>query len=484
MRLDQLLENIYDGPVESAWRRRDISSITCDSRKAQEGSLFVALQGTRFNGEDFIREAVRRGARVVVGESLRPETFADGILFLQVKDANVFLRQILQRFYGPAAGMVKTIGVTGTNGKTTVTYFIESILREAGENCGVIGTVNYRIGETVFPSPNTTPGIVESQRFLADLAKNHIGYCVMEVSSHGLAQGRVDLINFKTAVFTNLTSDHLDYHGNREDYFSAKAGLFTHLPAQSLSVINIDDAYGRRLMAMTPSRIVTYGLKEKADVTAMDIEVNSRASRFKLRTPSQEAEVSLALVGRHNIYNALAAAAAGLEEKIPLPIVVKGLERLDCVPGRLERVEGGQDFSVFIDYAHTQDALENVLTTLREVTKGRIILVFGCGGDRDKTKRPQMGETAGRLADVAIVTTDNPRSEDPRMIINQITAGFRRKNYEVVIQREEAIQKALSLARGGDAVLIAGKGHEDYQIFKDKTIEFHERDIVRAHLKC
>jgi len=449
----------------------------------EEKSFFVALKGSNHDGADFIREAVANGARVVAGRTI-PSGIAKDILCLEVEDPPQFLRHITRRLYGDLASRVKTIGVTGTNGKTTITYLIESIFKAAGKKCGVIGTVNYRVGEEIFPSTHTTPDFVANQRFLAGLAGRGVEHCVMEVSSHGLSQGRVDLIDFKTAVFTNLTDEHLDYHKTAEDYFLVKAKLFTGLPAGAAAIINLDDVYGRRLPAMTRSQVIGYGIENPADVMARNIHSAVSGSRFEITGPGGSMATKTGLVGIHNVYNVLAAVTACLAEGINPESVQKGIESLDHIPGRLEKVSTQRDFSVFIDYAHTEDALKNVLQALRTITPGRIILVFGCGGDRDKTKRPKMGAVAGRLADISIITNDNPRSEDPQDIADQIREGFEDVNYHLVLDREEAIGQALMMAGTGDVVLIAGKGHEQYQIFKDQTITFIERDVIEKKLTC
>lgn len=482
MLLDELLKDIYPTELEDS-RSYPISSICCDSRTAEKDSLFIAMKGAQHDGAAFVEEAIRRGARVIVSNngSLHKR---NGVLFLHVADPQQFLRSVTQRFYGPLSSRVKCVGITGTNGKTTITYLVESILKEANKNCGIVGTVNCRIGARVLPTKNTTPGLAENQRFLADLSKEGIEYCVMEVSSHGLDQGRVDLIDFKSAVFTNLTSDHLDYHKTRENYFLAKARLFTGLSSVSSSIINGDDPYGQKLVGMTKSRVLTYGISDQTDITAKDIKTSVRGSSFKLRVKGKEILIETKLIGLHNVYNILAAVGVGLSENIPLDVIAQGIAAMKHVPGRLERIDSPKGFSVFIDYAHTEDALKNVLEAIRQIGPQKIITVFGCGGDRDKTKRPKMGAVAGQLSDMVIVTNDNPRSEDPQAIINEIIAGFTAKNYQTIADRKEAIHKAIDLAKSGDVVLVAGKGHEDYQIFKDKTIPFNERQIVEKYLGC
>ncbi len=496
MLLKELLKDIHLGPFPRGprgssprgtfglWEEssRRIAAISCDSRTTGKDSLFVALKGTRQDGTQFIDEAIKKGARVVASSHPPVEKCGD-VLFLHVDDPHKFLYEVTRRFYGPLSSKVKSVGITGTNGKTTVTYLIESILREAGKTCGVMGTINYRIGKKVLPSKNTTPGLVENQQFLADLAQKNIEYCVMEVSSHGLDQGRVDLIDFKSAVFTNLTSDHLDYHRTRENYFLAKSRLFTNLSPRSVSVINIDDPYGVKLASLTGSRVVKYGVLGEADVCAKGIKANVHESHFTVRANGHSLKVRTKLIGLHNVYNILAAVGVCLNEGIALDVISRGVGRLEHVPGRLERIDSHKGFSVFIDYAHTEDALKNVLEALREIKPKRIITVFGCGGDRDKTKRPKMGRVAGQLSDVVVVTTDNPRSEDPQSIISEIILGFSTDNYQVVADREKAIVAAIAMADAGDIVLVAGKGHEDYQIFKGKTIPFNERKIVEKYLK-
>ncbi len=484
MVLKDLLNNIYPGEIPGPFVSLPISSIHCDSRSVADNSIFVALKGDRQDGTAFIAQAIQKGARVIAGESMPQDGVPRDVLFVRVDDAREFLRRIAQRFYGKETGRVKAIGVTGTNGKTTFTYLVESILKASGKECGVIGTVNYRMGSEIFATKNTTLDFLENQKFLAHLARKGIFYCVMEVSSHGLDQGRVDLIDFKTAVFTNLTGDHLDYHGDMEHYFQAKATLFTRVSPGGLSVINADDPYGQRLRGSARSRVLTYGIKNPCDFRAQDIRIAVEGSRFTIVHPQGEVPIGTILVGMHNVYNILAAAAACFEEGIGWEVIQKGIEGLTCVPGRLERVENDKGFAVFIDYAHTDDALKNVLEAMQGISHERIIAVFGCGGDRDKTKRPRMGEVASRLADRVIITNDNPRSEDPQAIARQIVAGCERNNYEVVLDRREAIHQAVGMARRGDIVLIAGKGHEDYQIFKEKTLPFKEREVVEECLAC
>lgn len=484
MTVEEIFKNLSLEKIDQQLLKRPVRSICCDSRKAQQDCLFVALKGNSFDGNEYIPDAIKKGAVVIVSDKSMPEELYPDVCFIQVEKPDDFLRSITKRFYLHPSEKIKVIGITGTNGKTTITYLIESILHADEKSCGVIGTVNYRIGERVMPSMNTTPGFLENQKLLFDLVNDGVEYCVMEVSSHALDQNRVDLIGFKAAVFTNLTSDHMDYHITRQNYFEAKAKLFKLVRPEGCSIINIDDEFGHKLVSRTSSAVLTYGIHNNADVMARDIELDVKQTKFRLVAPEGNIVIRTNLLGKYNVYNILAAVSVCLKEGIKLDKIRQGVEYLQLVPGRLERIDCQQGYSIIIDYAHTQDALENVLTTLRSVTSGRIILVFGCGGNRDRTKRPAMGLVAGRLADYCVVTSDNPRNEEPQAIIDEIIKGFEGDNFIVEVDREQAIIKALNIADEGDVVLIAGKGHEDYQIFKDRTIKFDERNVVRQYLRC
>ncbi len=484
MRLKELFSGIHEGSLKDTFLDYEISSISCDSRAVEKRSLFVALPGAKFNGNDFIRDAVAKGAAVVVcsDPAADLEIPAD-VCLIDVADPRRLLCDLALRFYKDPSKHVKVFGVTGTNGKTTITYLLESIAHNYRKRCAVIGTINYRVGGEVFPSQNTTPSFLENQKFLARLADKAVDYSFMEVSSHALVQGRVDLINFRVAVFSNLTGDHLDYHKTMEGYFRAKSLLFKNLSRDAVAVINADDPYGQRLMEMTEARIFTYGFHASARIKAKEVLFGFTGSKMTIETPNGSFELNTPLIGMHNVYNILAAVGAGLADGIPLEFVKGGLEQVQQIPGRLERIDNDRDLYIFIDYAHTEDGLKNVLQALRATGKARIITVFGCGGDRDRTKRPKMGKVACELSDHSIVTTDNPRSEDPQAIIREIELGFSSKNYEVIVDRTQAIHKALSLASRGDVVLIAGKGHETYQIFKDRTIDYDERLVIREYFK-
>ena len=485
MTLKELTEGLPVRGLSPEKETVPVTHLSSDSRKVKTGSLFVALPGTTTDGARFIEDAVERGAGIIVSSTLvAPEKRRAGILYLCTEDPGYFLRQIALRFFHNPSKDIRVIGVTGTNGKTTVTFLLEAILHEAEHSCSVIGTVNYRIGEHILPAQNTTPGFLDTQELLAAIRDDGVEYCLIEVSSHALDQGRVDHVDFKVAVFTNLTSDHLDYHQTRQNYFEAKAKLFRELSPEATAVINADDDYGPKLFSRTKANIITYGLHKNADVRAADIQLELSGTTFKLITREGEMMMRTPLVGEFNISNILAATAAALSEGIPLERIKNGIERMRQVPGRLERMDCQEDFSVFIDYAHTQDALEHVLRAIRQTSDGRIILVFGCGGDRDRTKRPEMGYVASQLANFSFITSDNSRSEDPQAIIEEIRAGFEGDHYRIIVDREEAIHEALNMAQKGDIVLIAGKGHEEYQIFKDRTIKFNERQIIRQYLRC
>jgi UDP-N-acetylmuramoyl-L-alanyl-D-glutamate--2,6-diaminopimelate ligase len=485
MLLKDLLAEIYPSPLPIQFAEYHINHIYIDSRQTQPNGLFVACKGSNLDGTKFIDMAIDKGAMAVVVPSgtqiINPR---EKVCYLEVNDTNLFLRKLAKRFFDDPSQQIRVVGITGTNGKTTVSNLVESIISSAGRTSGLIGTIHYRIGRKIIPSNNTTPGFLDMQKLLDEMVSEGMDYCVMEVSSHGLVQRRVDMIDFKAAVFTNLTSDHLDYHKTRDNYFQAKALLFTELSPQSAAIINVDDTYGRKLISMTSGKVITYGIENTADIMAKDVQLSISGTQFKLVTPQEQISVRTKLVGLFNVYNILSAVGVGVAEGLGLGVIKEGIERLSNVPGRLEKIDCGQDFTVIVDYAHTQDALENVLKTIRVTSDSKIILVFGCGGDRDKTKRPAMGKVAGRLADFSIVTSDNSRSEEPEDIIQQIITGFEKDNYTVVIDREQAIRSALKMAQKGDVVLIAGKGHENYQIFKDKTIRFDEKQIVREALLC
>ncbi|MDD5347807.1 MAG: UDP-N-acetylmuramoyl-L-alanyl-D-glutamate--2,6-diaminopimelate ligase [Candidatus Omnitrophica bacterium] len=485
MKLSRLVNALPGHRIIGPFVDFDVSGICSNSKDARDDCLFVAVKGSKADGGAFIGEAIGRGARAVVYQGIRNQRGAGvpGVVFVGVDDDRTAVAQLACTFYGNPSHKLQVTGVTGTNGKTTVTYLIEAILKECRAVPAVVGTINYRFKDTVRPAINTTPGPLQLQAMLGEMLSCGVSHCCMEVSSHALDQGRTDGINFRAGIFTNLTQDHLDYHKDMEGYFRAKAKLFAGLPADSVALINTDDPFGRRLIAMTGARVVTYGLENDADVIARDIRLGVSGTRFLLRASGTAERYAIRLIGRHNLYNVLAAYAWGRAVGFPTAAVRKALEGFAQVPGRLEPVATAKGFSVFVDYAHTEDALTNVLQALRQITRRRIIVVFGCGGDRDKSKRPKMGQAVTRLADFAIITSDNPRSEEPQDIIRDITRGLGGDNFCVIPERLDAIRKSLELAKTGDVVLVAGKGHEDYQIYGDRTVHFDDREAVRECLR-
>ncbi|MFA4889317.1 MAG: UDP-N-acetylmuramoyl-L-alanyl-D-glutamate--2,6-diaminopimelate ligase [Candidatus Omnitrophota bacterium] len=454
-----------------------VAGVSCNSKTVLEDFIFVAIKGAKNDGSRFIAEAVRNGARLVIAEGP-----VKNIPFVEVRDTRKALAELAGEFYAHPSRKIKVIGVTGTNGKTTITYLIEAMLIEAKLPSGVIGTVNYRFKDTVIPAKNTTPGPVEIEALLAQMLQQGLHYCLMEVSSHALDQGRVRGLDFNSAIFTNLTQDHLDYHKNMEHYFQSKALLFKSLRPSALAVINGDCVYAKNLINHTRAKVITYGIENKAQVFARNIQFDRVKSEFDLVAPKLKTRIVTGLIGRHNVYNALAGIAWALQEGIDITFIKEALAKFSCAPGRLEQVRLRKDFSVFVDYAHTDDALKNVIESLRQLTQRKLIVVFGCGGERDKLKRPKMGRVVSEMSDYAIITSDNPRGEDPQEIIRDIQAGIRKQNYCVIPERLKAIKKSLSIAKAGDIVLVAGKGHENYQIIKDKVIPFDDREAVKLCL--
>ena len=461
--------------------------VTHDSRKVQPGALFVAIPGVATDGALFARDAVSRGAIAVVSETPAPADWPAGTAWVQVTEARKALAITAANFFERPATALKLTGVTGTNGKTTTTSLIDSILRASGAKTGLFGTISYHTPSGEYPAPNTTPESVDLQNFFAEIRDAGGTYATMEASSHALAMDRLWGCHFATAVFTNLTRDHIDFHKNFENYFAAKRRLFggTGAGEPDFSIINTDDEWGKKLVGMG-KKTITYGLHNGSDLKAKKFQLSFSGLNFTAQTPQGPIQVESALVGRINVYNILAAIGAGIGLGIPNDIIETGIRNLHAVAGRFQRIDQGQPFLVVVDYAHTDDALENLIRTARELNpKGRIITVFGCGGSRDRTKRPIMGETSGRLSDLSILTSDNPRQEDPLKIISDIVVGTQKSGGKYVIEadRAKAIQLAITEAGAGDMVLLAGKGHEDYQIFADRTIHFDDREIARKVLR-
>jgi len=464
-----------------------ISNVRDDSRLVGRDDMFIAVRGYAADGYKFINDAIKKGARVIVSEN--DFDAPKGVKKIIVKDARSAVPVIAGNFYSKPWKRLKMLGVTGTNGKTTITYLIESIVKAAGEEAGVIGTINYRVRDKVTPAKNTTPGPLGLASFLADVRSLGVRYAVMEVSSHSLDQGRVDEILFDIGIFANITSDHLDYHKTAAKYFRAKANLFERLKKNGAAVLNSDDRKVASLKRSIKNTVVTYGIDKKADIKAKDIKLSLTGSSFTVVMPRGCFNIHTKLIGRHNISNILAAIAASYALGIKREACIKGIVSFLAVPGRLEEVNAGQSFKVLVDYAHTEDALFNILSLLREVAKRRIITVFGCGGDRDRSKRPLMGKVACKFSHRVVITSDNPRFEEPQAIIDEIEKGVKNyfSNYDIVTDRRQAIEKAIGIARSGDIVIIAGKGHENYQIIKDRVMPFDDREVARQILgksKC
>jgi len=488
MKLRDLLSGIelsrVSGPIDV-----DIQSIAYDSRRATSGGLFFALHGEKLDGMAFVEDAVSRGVIAVASTRARPESLSERVTWVELGQGGERrgLAQVAANWYGHPAQGLKLIGVTGTNGKTTTTYLVDSILRSAGHTTGLIGTTGYRTPKGSRTAVNTTPESLDLQQMLKEVRDAGGTHVVLEASSHALAMERLWGCHFAVAVFTNLTRDHLDYHKTFEDYFAAKRRLFegTGAGVPDVAVINRDDPSSVSLDRMA-QRTLTYGLGGSADLTAKGLEFGFQGLTFTAETPVGNIEVRSSLVGRINVYNILAAVGAGIGLGISAAKISEGIARLDLVPGRFQTIDEGQPFLVVVDYAHTDDALRNLIQTARELSpQARIITVFGAGGERDRTKRPLMGEAAGSLSDVVVLTSDNPRGEDPLRIINDVVVGLQRVNakYRIEPDRELALATALEEARPGDIVLLAGKGHETYQVLAKGTIEFDDREKAREILR-
>lgn len=471
-----------------------ISAVNYDSREVQPRSAFVCIQGVARDGHEFAAAAVERGATVIVAQN--EELVADlpeNITRVFVDDTRRALAMMACEFYGHPSRELCLVGVTGTNGKTTVAHLVADLLREAGyKSVGIIGTLGAKAEKTYYDTGRTTPESLDLQRLLAEFLDGGSEAVVMEVSSHALALGRVTGCAFDAGIFTNLTQDHLDFHGDMEEYFAAKTLLFTEVAAYSEqfkgygAVFNADDRYGRRLTEIAADvPFLTYGIESDAHVKAEAVHLRPTGTSFVARTSSGDIPFDLKLTGRFNVQNALSAIGFGVLKGMSAAQIQGALSRAKAPEGRMEVIDEGQEFYVAVDYAHTPDGLKNVLATVKEFTQGRLICVFGCGGDRDRTKRPQMGAIAASLADICVVTSDNPRTEDPNRIIDDVLAGTSgsHSRVEVEVDRRKAIERALETAQKGDFVVIAGKGHETYQIFKDRTIHFDDREVVREALE-
>lgn len=484
----------------------DITGISYDSRRIKQGHLFAALHGEKSDGHDFIGDAIRKGAVAILHEKaeswnrekdrsektvkISDQGSDENLAFIQVRDSRQALALAANNFFMNPSHALCVTGITGTNGKTTTSYIIKSILEAWGKRVGLIGTIQYMIGDKTFDAPHTTPEAFEFQELLNNMRSSGCSHVVSEISSHALVQRRADGTVFKVGIFTNLTRDHLDFHKTMEDYFIAKERLFRELLGKkSVSVINSDDAYGKRLISAMrgpksgTKAVYTYGLEEPSDFMATGISNSPEGLRFKITYQEKDYDVVSPLMGLPNVYNILSAAGASVALDVPWDVILEGIRKAGAIRGRFEKVNGGQGFLAIVDYAHTEDALERLIYTARGMTDGKVITVFGCGGDRDRGKRPGMGSVATRLSDFVIITSDNPRSEKPEEIMNEITAGAVRKNYLIEADRKEAIRKAVLLADENDIVLIAGKGHETYQETGTERSRFNDREVLEEAIK-
>jgi len=459
-------------------------SLTASSQEAAPGDLFVALRGEATDGHLYIPQALQRGVGAVVCEKL-PEVPEKSVTWVKCRDTKKIFAQLVKRYFDDPAAKLQLIGVTGTNGKTTVTYLLEHLLKDQGAL--LMGTVKYRLANKTVSAGNTTPGIYELTQWMKEATKSRARYGILEVSSHALKQERLAGLRFRTGIFTNLTQDHLDYHGTFEDYYQAKKRLFCELDCE-ISIVNLDDPYGERLFEeLNPNqrKVISYSIGPKGDSFATGIELSLEETSFMWHVREAVHPVKSCLVGRHSVYNLLAALTAALEEGLSPEEALRRIEKFSGIPGRMERVADVLPFCVFVDYAHTPDALKNVLSSAQELTSregGKIITVVGCGGDRDKAKRPMMGSIAGDYSDTVILTSDNPRTEDPQRILQDMAQGLS-GNFESIEDRKNAICTALEVARAGDVVLILGKGHEDYQILGTKKLPFSDREVVEQWSK-
>jgi UDP-N-acetylmuramoyl-L-alanyl-D-glutamate--2,6-diaminopimelate ligase len=491
MKLGQILEGLSRVELRGD-ASLEIAGLAYDSRQVKPGDLFVAIRGHHADGHGFIEKAIEKGAVAVAAEKFTGREAK--VATILVPDSRKALSKLALAFYANPFKNITLIGITGTNGKTTTTYLLESMVKAAGGKAGVLGTVNYRYSEKKVPAPVTTPESLDLIRLSREMVDDGVTHIVMEVSSHALDQGRTQDCPFNVAVFTNLSRDHLDYHKTMDEYFAAKSRLFKEIQVgksgnRPSAVINLDDPRGKDLLTMTQAAVFTYGLGKECQVSADAIQMDRNGLKFRLRTPAGEAVVRSPLIGDFNIYNILAAAGAGIAVNLPFEAVVRGIETLKSVPGRLERVENRKGLTLVVDYSHTPDALLKAMTSLKPYVKDRLITVFGCGGDRDRGKRYEMGRLAGEHSDVAFITSDNPRTEDPLSIVKEIEKGMLDsglkkgggnthpgKGYFLEVDRRQAIRKAVAMAEKRDVVLIAGKGHEDYQVIGSERRPFSDQE--------
>lgn len=464
-----------------------VLQIVCDSRKVKPGAFFFALHGAKQDGNEFLRDALAHGAVAIASEESAPHWLPPNLAWVQVREPRRALAIVAANFYDHPAGALRLAAVTGTNGKTTTTSLIDAVIKASGAKTGLFGTIAYHTPRGEYPAPNTTPESVDLQGFLAEIRDAGGKFAVLEASSHALSMDRLWGCHFQAAVFTNLTREHMDYHKTFQDYFAAKRKLFeaAGAAAPDVAVLNFDDSYGRQLVGLAKSTM-TYGLEPGADISTKKFQPSFDGLAFTADTPNGKLQISSRLVGRINVYNILAAIGAAQALGVAIDAIERGIRELASVSGRFQRIDEGQPFLVIVDYAHTDDALENLIRTARELNaKGRIITLFGCGGEKDRTKRPVMGEVTGRRSDLTILTSDNPRSEDPLKIISDIIVGLQKTNGKYLIEpdRETAIGAAFDAARSGDIVLLAGKGHENYQTLATGAMPFDDREVAHRLLR-
>ena len=481
MKLRKLFKNIEYKAIKGS-KDVEISGICLDSRVVAPGNLFIAKRGGTFDGTDYISDAVAAGAVAVVTDMYDP--YLTTVVQIIHEDVSEIESDIADTYFNHPSKALFMIGITGTNGKTTISYIIKHIFDNAKKMTGLLGTVEYILGDNRFFSSLTTPDNVQIQKYLKEMVVKECSAAVLEVSSHGLDQGRIRNIDFDIAIFSNLSQDHLDYHHNLENYSDAKKRLFDALNSTGLAIVNIDDEWAAKMVENTKARIITFGIKNKhADLFAKNIKFSLDGVEFDLIYDEKKEKIKSKIIGRFNVYNILAAIAAAIEAGISLDQIKKSVSTYQGTPGRMERVKSNSNFQVFVDFAHSPDAIKNVLITLKEVKPSKIITVFGCGGDRDVDKRPIMGKICSDLSTISVVTSDNPRTEDPQKIISDVIAGMKQKKYVIEEDRYKAIEKAIALADDGDIVLIAGKGHETTQVFANKTKLFNDREIAEQIIR-
>lgn len=491
MRLKELLQGlsyeVLQGSLET-----EVTGLALHSQQVEKGHLFGAVVGTQLDGHQFIGQALRGGAVAILGQKESPPLPLEAT-YIRVADSRQSMAHVAEAFYGRPSAQIGLIGITGTNGKTTTLHLLKAILEKASLKPSTIGTISYDVGGQSIEAHNTTPSCVELSRLFHKAVQAGHQWLIMEVSSHSLEQKRVEALAFDMAIFTNITHDHLDYHPSFDHYLQAKRRLFQLLSRneqkKGTAMVNRDDPHASSIIKATRGQVITYGLRNKAHYRAANWSLSLRGSSFEVLTPEEKARVSLSLPGLHNIYNSLSALATAGAMGIDLRTAIEAIEGVHEVPGRLEAIEQGQPFDVFVDYAHSPDGLRAILESVKPLCQGRLIVVFGCGGNRDQLKRPIMGAVAAKWSDFVIVTSDNPRKESPSQIASEIEKGLKESSkirgddYVIILDRYEAIQKALSMAQSQDVVIIAGKGHENYQIFEDRVIPFDDREAARQVLR-